>query len=105
MVYKKPPVQEILKKEEWSPTQFESLGNDWYKFSDGNYAGQVKLYSMPSEYGINGGRASKLWLNKDNKNIANYDRGWDTPSGKFELAPEHLDFYNKLIKFFENYRG
>lgn len=38
----------------------------------------VKNYEEPSEeYGINGGRISKLSLKMDGEWIANYDRGWD----------------------------
>ena len=38
----------------------------------------VKVYEEPSEeYGINGGRISKLSLKMDGEWIANYDRGWD----------------------------
>jgi len=38
----------------------------------------VKHYEEPSEeYGINGGRISKLTLKIDGQTVANYDRGWD----------------------------
>lgn len=38
----------------------------------------IKQYEEPSEdYGINGGRISKLSLKLDGEWIANYDRGWD----------------------------
>ena len=38
----------------------------------------VKVYEEPSkEYGINGGKISKLSLKMDGEWIANYDRGWD----------------------------
>lgn len=38
----------------------------------------VKYFEDPSEnYGINGGKISKLSLKMDGKWIANYDRGWD----------------------------
>lgn len=38
----------------------------------------VKHYDEPSEeYGINGGRISKLAIKVDGKVTANYDRGWD----------------------------
>lgn len=38
---------------------------------------QVKAYDEGSEFGINGGRISKLWLGINGRMIANYDRGWD----------------------------
>lgn len=37
----------------------------------------IKVYDEGSEFGINGGRISKLTLKMDGKTIANYDRGWD----------------------------
>ena len=42
---------------------------------------QAKVYDEGSQYGINGGRTSKLWIAQKNgaqlNEIANYDRGWD----------------------------
>ena len=38
---------------------------------------QVKAFDKGSEYGINGGKISKLWIRLDGKIIASYDRGWD----------------------------
>lgn len=38
----------------------------------------VKHYDEPSEeYGINGGKISKLMLKANGEVICNYDRGWD----------------------------
>lgn len=37
----------------------------------------VKAYDEGSEYGINGGKISKLTLKIDGELVANYDRGWD----------------------------
>lgn len=38
----------------------------------------VKSYDEPSEdYGINGGKISKLSIKIDGRYTANYDRGWD----------------------------
>lgn len=38
----------------------------------------VKHYEEPSEeYGINGGKISKLMLKANGEAICNYDRGWD----------------------------
>ena len=40
--------------------------------------GEYKHFDEPSEdYGINGGKISKLSLKMDGEWIANYDRGWD----------------------------
>lgn len=37
----------------------------------------IKVYEEGSEFGINGGKISKLMLKRDSEIIANYDRGWD----------------------------
>ena len=36
-----------------------------------------KQYDEGSEFGIDGGRISKLQLKRDGKTVCNYDRGWD----------------------------
>ena len=37
----------------------------------------AKIYDEPSEYGIEGGRISKLAIKVDGVWTCNYDRGWD----------------------------
>lgn len=37
----------------------------------------IKVYEVGSEWGIDGGRASKLMMRRDGKIVCNYDRGWD----------------------------
>lgn len=37
----------------------------------------IKQYDEGSEFGIDGGRISKLTLKRDGKEVCNYDRGWD----------------------------
>lgn len=37
----------------------------------------VKRYDTPSEYGINGGRVSKLEVRDAEKIRVHYERGWD----------------------------
>lgn len=37
----------------------------------------IKVYEEGSEFGINGGKISKLMFKRDSEIIANYDRGWD----------------------------
>lgn len=37
----------------------------------------VKHFENPSEWGIEGGRISKLCLKVGTKDICSYDRGWD----------------------------
>ena len=43
----------------------------------GCYRFWVKAYEEPSQYGIDGGRISKLMIKRGGKIVANYDRGWD----------------------------
>ena len=47
---------------------------------DGGYKNAhywVKSFDEGSQWGINGGRISKLTIKIDGKITANYDRGWD----------------------------
>lgn len=37
----------------------------------------MKVYDGPSEFGINGGKVSKLMLKRNGTIVCNYDRGWD----------------------------
>ena len=37
----------------------------------------MKQYDEGSEYGIEGGRISKLTIKRGTEEVANYDRGWD----------------------------
>ena len=37
----------------------------------------VKQYDEGSQYGIDGGRISKLTIKRNGEIICNYDRGWD----------------------------
>ena len=37
----------------------------------------VKAYDTGSEWGIDGGKVSKLMIRRDGEIVCNYDRGWD----------------------------
>ncbi|MBE6624397.1 MAG: hypothetical protein E7622_02005 [Ruminococcaceae bacterium] len=37
----------------------------------------VKQYEVGSQYGIDGGRVSKLMIKRGGEVVCNYDRGWD----------------------------
>ena len=55
------------------------------------YKFNVKHYDEPSEYGIRGGRVSKLWLSRrgDAHPSLCFDRGWErgfSPRGKGETV-------------------
>ena len=47
----------------------------------------VKAFEEESEWGINGGKISKLSIKIDGEWVANYDRGWDVkPADDDEAA-------------------
>lgn len=37
----------------------------------------IKVYEEGSQFGIDGGKVSKLMLKRDDTVVCNYDRGWD----------------------------
>lgn len=37
----------------------------------------IKVYDESSQFGIDGGRVSKLTLKRNGEIVCNYDRGWD----------------------------
>ena len=46
----------------------------------GDYDGlqfQAKIFGVPSRFGIDNGRVSKLWARTSRGQSLNYDRGWD----------------------------
>ena len=57
----------------------------------------AKVYDEPSEdYGINGGKISKLEIRLGNEILANYDRGyWDV-----EVSEEAQLFYESILAEF-----
>ena len=48
----------------------------------------VKAYDEGSEYGINGGRISKLTITIDGEKVVNYDRGWDIEPAEDDEAAQ-----------------
>ena len=52
----------------------------------------MKQYEGGSEWGIEGGRISKLMIQRDGETVCNYDRGWDVrpTDGNARLALELL---------------
>ena len=46
------------------------VGNSIFRF-------WAKVYDLPSDYGIENGRISKLSLHRNGELVCNYDRGWD----------------------------
>lgn len=53
----------------------------------------VKHYETPSEYGIDGGRISKLEIRDGEKVLVNYDRGWDIKPS----TPEAMAAYQTIL--------
>lgn len=61
----------------------------------------IKKFDEGSQYGINGGKISKLFIQDSNKNIlACYDRGWDIkPHAEAkEILEKILEAYNWIKK-------
>ena len=54
----------------------------WIKGTIDGYSFYIKRYDESSEYGISGGRISKLEIWKDGQLFVQYDRGWSKkPNG------------------------
>lgn len=62
----------------------------------------IKVYGDGSEFGIDNGRISKLWIQRKSNGepVVNYDRGWDIKSfdvdGKF-FDNDVKEVYEELI--------
>lgn len=66
----------------------------WQSFFYKGYYVEIKHYEESSEFGINGGRISKLYISSNKKAVCNYDRGWD-------IRPETDDaqaVYEEILK-------
>ena len=73
------------------------LTGNWAKGEINGYRFEVKHYEQGSEFGIEGGRISKLRVTKDGVEVANYDRGWDVlpaTSEAQEVTSEIIRRYN-----------
>ena len=70
----------MLKEVKSLKNPFEGYGN-WkeakIEFEGKTYTATFKQFEEGSEFGIRGGRISKLTLKEGSKVLANYDRGWD----------------------------
>ena len=58
----------------------------------------LKVYDENSQYGIDGGKVSKLMLKRNGKIVANYDRGWD-----IKPADPDTQLAEELLLHSENY--
>ena len=73
------------------------LTGKWSKGEIRGYKFEVKHFESGSEFGIDGGRISKLRVTKDGAEVANYDRGWDVlpaTSEAQEVTSEIIQRYN-----------
>ena len=75
---------------------------DWSNFKavvDGDeYTIEAKIFKEPSDYGIDGGKISKLGIRhtSDSKQEINYDRGWDIkPPKSGNLKKVYDEFIKK----------
>lgn len=66
--------------------KLETRGDEWVRGTFQGFTFTAKVYGSPSEeYGIGGGKVSKLTIRDDkNTEVVNFDRGWDIkPGSKF----------------------
>lgn len=60
---------------------------------------EIKHFATGSEFGINNGCISKMYISSDSKVLVNYDRGWDIrPNGE----PYLMAAYNAILDRFNN---
>ena len=85
------------KNEKHITTNLENApeNNVWIKgtiqIDDKEYYVTAKVFLVGSQYGIDNGPVSKLWISDvaTNKTIVNYDRGWDIkPTAEYKLDYE-----------------
>ena len=76
---------------------FKRTNNQLFKRGTiGSYTFCAKVYDIGSQYGIDGGRVSKLEMRKAGQLVLNYDRGWD-----IGLEAEDKKAYGKLMRALE----
>jgi hypothetical protein len=71
------------------------MGDGWKNWEEDGYKINMLAFDEPSQYGIDKGKISKLWIKdkKSGKVVCNYDRDWDVePEGDVK------DLYDKIIK-------
>lgn len=72
-----------------------------YETTIGRFKVQAKVYDTGSQYGIDEGRISKLWIWDQEKPLAiyTYDRGYESITKGYEK--EVAEIKNNLVKFFK----
>lgn len=67
----------------------------WVRGEGGGYKYQAKVYNEPSDYGIDGGRVSKLFIYEPRgAAVVEYDRGW----GMRPKSPEVTKVYKEIMQ-------
>jgi hypothetical protein len=77
-------------------TEFDNESN-WVRGKVGIYNFSAKLYNTPSQFGIDGGRVSKLSIYDGSVCFVNYDRGWDITPIK-----EDEEYFDTVMELLEN---
>ncbi|MEP3346336.1 MAG: hypothetical protein ABJN34_14890 [Litoreibacter sp.] len=79
----KQPSERTPEPSKQSGVAFNERDNDTSLWTDGRiitmegYTFTAKVHDEPSQFGIDGGKISKLQVCKDGEQVMNYDRGWD----------------------------
>lgn len=80
------------------PTDIDS---PWMRISNGACMAEAKIYDTGSQFGISGGRVSKLFLRRDGGTpIYNYDRGLDFD----KMTEAERAFYSDILEIFDGLR-
>ena len=70
------------------------LGQGWKEWEEDGCKICMLAFKQPSEeYGIDGGKISKLQIRKGYQILCNYDRGWDV-----QPSDDIKKLYDKIIK-------
>ena len=69
------------------------IDGNWQFGTIGGIMFNAKVYDEPSDFGINNGKISKLWID----GMANYDRGWD----KIPQTQKALRRVKELVEYFD----
>jgi hypothetical protein len=63
-----------------------------------DYTFAAKVFDLGNEYGIQGGRISKLEVRHQGKIVMNYDRAWDKQPGTWK----HKAVLKEIVESFRN---
>ena len=69
------------------------IKGNWQCGTVGGVMFNAKIYDEPSDFGINSGKVSKLWID----DMVNYDRGWD----KIPQTPKAMQRVKELVEYFD----